>query len=140
MKEKLGKYISSTYRCIIRYLNEELKDLDINYGQHEFLYVIMLAENGINQKRLSEILEIGKSTTAKTVKSLESLGYIRREIDAEDKRFRKIYITPKGESIRQRIFESYNKVNSKMSKNLSEGEVDQLLYLLDKVKHNLNKE
>lgn len=135
-KESLGKYIAGIYRnsqCII---NNKLEDYDIGSGQHDFLY-ILCNNQGISQKELSEKLHIGKATTAKAVKQLEKNGYIRREKDLEDKRFYKLYLTDKGNTIAPLVNATYREMRELYGEGLSEEEYRHVLNVLQKILGNL---
>jgi len=61
----------------------------------------------ITQKELSDILLVDKSTTAKAVNSLVSQGYIKKRACTKDNRFRKLYLTEKGQSIKPKIQKTF---------------------------------
>lgn len=122
MGKASGKYIAAIHRNIQIYLNEQLKDMEISSGQHDFLYVIMVFE-GLTQKELSEKLIVGKSTTAKAVKHLMNKGFVRREVDQEDRRLRRLYLTKKGQAVKPRIQETFADLNDVLF-----GELDQMTY------------
>lgn len=117
MGKTSGKYIAAIHRNIQIYLNEQLKDMEIRSGQHDFLYVIMVFE-GLTQKELSERLIVGKSTTAKAVKQLMDKGFVRREVDQQDKRMRRLYLTKKGQEAKPVIEETFKNLNRVLFGNL----------------------
>ena len=136
-KESVGKYIASIYRnsqCII---NKKLEGYDIGSGQHDFLYSICKNE-GISQTELSKQLYIGKATTAKTVKHLEKIGYIRREKDPEDKRVYRLYLTEKGHEIAPLVNEVYGGMLDLYGKGFSQEEYEHIVHILKKILGNLH--
>ncbi len=49
--------------------------------------------------QIRNILHVDRSSIAKTIRPLLSEGYIRREVNPEDKRAYKIFLTEKGRAI-----------------------------------------
>lgn len=131
-KEPIGKYIAAIYRSFKSILNYKLADIDIKSGQHDFFFIISKNE-GINQKELSDILYIGKSTTAKAVKNLIGSGYIMRVQDPSDKRFNRLYLTEKGRDIVPRINATFSEIMDIIANGLSDDEYEQALTLLKKI-------
>ena len=128
----LSQINAAIYRNLLSILNYKLKDIPIKSGQHDFFYVISQNE-GITQKELSSHLYIGKSTTAKAVKSLMNKGYIRREKDEKDKRFERLYLTEKGKEIAPRIKAIFMERVETTSNYLTKEELAQLIALEEKV-------
>jgi DNA-binding MarR family transcriptional regulator len=139
MHENIGKLTAAIHRNLQMLLNNKLKDISINSGQHDFFYVISLKE-GITQKELSEWLYISKSTTAKAVKNLIAHGYIRKEKDAGDKRYDRLYLTEKGRAISGRIHETFTEIVEITTKHLSQPEIEQTKELLKKILNNVLEE
>ena len=139
MSGNIGKLNAAIYRNLQSILNSKLKDISIRSGQYDFFYVISLQE-GITQKELSEWLYIGKSTTAKVVKNLVDHGYIRKEKDAADKRYERLYLTEKGRQITPLIHETFLETVELTTRQLSEQEVQQTVSLLKKILANVSEE
>jgi len=77
---------------------------DIGLGYSECIFLANLYENeGINQEELSSILLIDKAITAKTIKSLETKGFLIRRMCEKDKRAKNIYLTDKGMKYKEQI-------------------------------------
>ncbi|MFV0243010.1 MAG: MarR family winged helix-turn-helix transcriptional regulator [Lacrimispora sphenoides] len=129
MIDNIGKLNAAVYRNLQSILNYKLRDIPIRGGQHDFLYVISKRE-GITQKELSQELYVDKSTTAKAVKSLVSLGYIRKEPSPDDKRFEKLYLTEKGQEIKEHIQNTFLELVEIATKSLSAKEAEEAVRLL----------
>ncbi len=137
--ENIGKLNAAIYRNLQSILNAKLGGISIQSGQYDFFYVISLNE-GITQKELCEWLYIGKSTTAKVVKSLVGHGYISKEKDKLDKRFDRLYLTDKGRKIADRINETFVEIVEITTKGLTEQEIMQTIELLRKILKNVAEE
>lgn len=66
-------------------------------------------------------------------------GYIKRISIAEDARLKKIVPADKGLEIQQVVVEALEGVENSLRAIYSEQELEQLLYLLDKLSHILGK-
>ena len=53
-------------------------------------------QEGISQKKISEMLKISAPTVAVSVKRLEKAGMVERKNDEKDQRVMRIYLTEKG--------------------------------------------
>ena len=139
MIDNIGKLNAAVYRNLQSILNYKLRDIPIRGGQHDFLYVISKRE-GITQKELSQELYVDKSTTAKAVKSLVSLGYIRKETSPDDKRFEKLYLTEKGQEIKEHIQNTFLELVEIATKSLSAKEAEEAVRLLKTILDGLIEE
>lgn len=78
---------------------------DMGIGFSECVLLIALyRREGINQEDMSAVLFIDKAAVARTIKSLEEKGFIKREQTDEDKRVKKLYLTEKGKATKKPIF------------------------------------
>lgn len=131
----IGKRISMLYRHSQIYINDRLKKYNIGSGQYMFL--LNLYENsGINQDHLSELLMIDKATTARAIKKLEKEGYVLRKVNSQDKRSYEIYVTDKGNALKENITEVLVSWRNILRKNFSDTDADLLLTLIDKMTNN----
>lgn len=137
--DNIGQLNAAIYRNLACILNLKLQDIPIRGGQYEFLYLIAHNE-GITQKEISQILLVNKSTTAKAVKSLTSLGYVRKEQIPEDKRSDRLYLTEKGKLLKTRILDTVSELLNITTSNLTKKEVEQVIYLLNAILNGLIEE
>lgn len=133
----IGKYISQIYRKGRIFIGKGLEEYNIGQGQFMFLLELYI-EDGRSQEDLAEVLKIDKGTTARAIKKLEENGFIRREKDEKDKRFNQVYLTQKGQDIKDNIFFVLDQWDKKMSEQLNEEEREQMIKLLSKVCSNIN--
>ena len=95
MDKEILREIGLIYRAVNTFCDYVMKSINLEKGQYQFL--VRIKENpGINQKRLSSLLLVDKTTTTKAVTKLIHKGYIDKKIDQVDKRNVKLYLTAKG--------------------------------------------
>lgn len=93
---------SILYRCMHKYYDLALSDLDISAGQVAFL-TILNEQDGLTLANLAKICSFDKGNVTKGVQKLEEAGYIE-EKNSTDKRAKLLYLTPKAKSIMSRIY------------------------------------
>ncbi|HAR1317937.1 TPA: MarR family transcriptional regulator [Enterococcus faecium] len=119
--------------------NIEFKEVDLTRGQ--YLYLVRICENpGIIQEKLAEMIKVDRTTTARSIKKLESNGMIERLEDKENKKIKKLYPTKKGAEIYPFIIRENNYSNAVALNGLSDEEAKQLEYLLNKVCKNVSED
>ena len=134
--QSVGKYISIIHRTGSSFLSKEFSKFNIGSGQ--YMYLIHLYKNdGLSQEELTEILNIDKGTTAKSIKKLETEGFVMRVKDKNDKRINRVYLTPKALEIKDEFLSSINAWENTLTSNLSYAEKEQALTLLKKITHNI---
>lgn len=128
--EDLGKYISMLYRYSNKFIDENLKECGIGYGQVPIL--IELYRNQCqSQDNIANSLGIDKSTIARTIKKLEDMEYIRRVKNPEDNRAYIIMLTDKGISIKERVINVLMDWFNILCNNMNSEENNQVFKILD---------
>lgn len=103
--------ISLIYRNEQKYLDKQLKDLDISSGQISCLMKIYEYDdfNVLNkvlcQKDLVDSLKMSKGTIASALRKLEDNGYILRELVPNNRRKYNLSLTEKGRKMVPKVIE-----------------------------------
>ncbi|MFD1414870.1 MarR family winged helix-turn-helix transcriptional regulator [Oceanobacillus jeddahense] len=116
--------------------NIEFKEYDLTKGQ--YLYLVRICENpGIIQEKLAEMVKVDRTTAARAIKKLEAKAFIQKTADADNKKIKKLIPTEKGKSIYPMIKKENDYSNQVALEGLSEKEAETLVYLLEKVRKNI---
>lgn len=67
----------------------------------------LLAAHGIAQGQLAALLGLEKSTVSRLAAGLENKGWIRRGRDEHNHRYVRLYLTPQGRAIADRLWQSW---------------------------------
>jgi DNA-binding MarR family transcriptional regulator len=67
----------------------------------------LLAAHGIAQGQLAALLGLEKSTVSRLAAGLESKGWIRRGRDEHNHRYVRLYLTPQGRAVADRIWQAW---------------------------------
>lgn len=117
-RPEAGRGISGTNLFILAYLYEN-------------------RDREIYQKDLEEKMNVRRSTVSKVLRIMEEKALIRREQVAQDGRLKRIVLTQHSMEGIRRWLSNSRKVESKMTGNFTDEELDQFYYLLNKAKENL---
>lgn len=124
--------LSLLYR---KYFNRQVREVGLTSVQWQLLSC--LARNdGITQTEVADILYKGKSPIGKTLDSLESAGWIKREPGRQDRRIKNIYLTDKMAAIQDSLLDVINGMNSIAEAEL-DSVVEQVRTGLAKIRQNL---
>lgn len=96
--------IAHIYRSHLAYMGRELEPYGIGSGQFDFL-MVLYRRDGISQETLARALKVSKATSTRAIQNLEKEGYVYRQVDEEDRRAYKVYLTEKGKEMRGIILE-----------------------------------
>lgn len=134
-----GRAISVIQRHMAAYVNAELKEDGLTYGYALFLsHIEKMA--GCTQTDLCDHLMIDKTTTAKNIKKLESMGLIHREKDAHDQRFYHIYLTDQGQIAVKRVRQVLRQTSEILKREMTSEQKLQTEELLNLMMGNICKE
>ena len=93
----VGKYLSLFYRKSMLKIGNDLKDINMTSLQSIALINIMRYE-GVNQNELANIASVDKASLSRIIRNLELQGLLHKEVDENDRRNFKLYLTDKGKS------------------------------------------
>ncbi len=87
-----GRSFDILQRKTQQFVKTACAPLQLTYAEYVLLMQILITE-GKSQDELAEILELDKSAITRTLSTLEQKQMIRRELVAQDKRFKRIFPT-----------------------------------------------
>ena len=94
----------------------------IPYGLTPIQHLILEAlwiKNGVAAKEIGEKLVLDGATLSGVLDRLVSGDWITKEIDSDDKRIQRIYLTEKAKSLRPQLAEQRNRANTELMQKLS---------------------
>lgn len=126
------------YRNTLAYTNEVFKKYSLGSGTYPYLMTLFKNE-GISQNQISKELAVDKALSARVIKKLIDLDYVKKETNSKDSRAYRLYLTEKSRAIIPAMKEELGKWNEIMTQNLTEEEKDLIVDLLSKVLDNIKK-
>ena len=130
-----ARFITLLFRMFTVYLNQEMLKLKIGTGQYIFL-AELFDKDGRSQDDLTRATFLNKANTARALKKLEDLGYIRRVCDSNDHRVKHAYLEPSARQIEEQFWQIILKWSDILSQDLSSQRQEQLLADLEKMANN----
>lgn len=131
--------IGTLTRTITTISESKFKQLGIQKGQ--FFYITRVCENpGINQKNLSNLVKVDKTTTAKSLTKLIKAGFLLKKRDLKDQRAFLLYPSERGLYLYKKIIQEENRQLAVYLKDFSEEENSLMLMFIKRMIHNSEKE
>lgn len=93
----------------------------------------------IYQRDLEETFGLARSTVANMVKELEQQGYITRETDNADARFKRVILTEKGEALQREGMRFIDRLLDELEDGITEEEKRTFYAVTDKLENNIRK-
>lgn len=138
MKEGILRQISTIARALDSIANIEFKEMQLNRGQ--YLYLVRIKENpGIISDHLAGMLNVDRTTTARSIKKLEDNGLIERKNDQQNKKIRHLFVTKKGDELAEKIEKENTYSNELVLTGLNEKQRQELAELLQQVEDNASE-
>ncbi|PAB00797.1 MarR family winged helix-turn-helix transcriptional regulator [Enterococcus canintestini] len=123
-------------RALDSIANIEFKEFSLTRGQ--YLYLVRIYENpGIIQEKLAELIKVDRTTAARAIAKLEKNGLVEKQIQADNKKNKSLFVTKKGAKLAP-IIQAENKYSNDVAlKGFSEPERQQLAAYLARVEENV---
>ncbi|ASR47486.1 MarR family transcriptional regulator [Paenibacillus kribbensis] len=138
MKEVLRE-IGMIARALDSISNIEFKEYDLTKGQ--YLYLVRICENpGIIQEKLAEMIKVDRTTASRAIKKLVINGFIEKKEDNHNKKIKKLFPTERGNNVYPFIKRENDYSNNVALEGFSEGEVETIFYLLQRVRENIGND
>ena len=122
--------------------NNDLKAWGITLSQVRILgYVKFRQEDGLltSQKDIENHFEVSHPTVVGVLNNLKEKGLITTSADENDKRIRRVFVTPKENEFHSYITKTTLETNTQLLYGISFEEQQVLLKLLQKIKKNIQK-
>ena len=134
--EYIGVVISDVARLLRTEFDRRVRRLGITRAQ--WLVLTRLHRRpGASLSELAEMMEVEKATAGRMIDRLVANGWVERRTQADDRRVKRVYLTPEAERVHKRIWRvAEDTVNAGLA-DLSEKESKQLMGLLQRIKKTL---
>ena len=135
-KETLGTLFQDIARLRIFCFNSLLKDIELT-GTQAWVLSALMEEEGVIQGDLAQKLGIRAVTLGGLVDRMESRNWVQRRPDDRDRRAKRIWLTPEGRKLEQRINRCLKQVHDIAIGELPGESVKRLEHTLTEVRANL---
>jgi DNA-binding MarR family transcriptional regulator len=139
MNSDLHHQYMYTSKLVFQNTHEQLEKIGLYRGQPPMLFELW-KQDGLSRKELAEKQSSTPATITKMIKRLEKTGFVVSRPDAIDGRISRVYLTDKGQYIKDDVEEIFKALGDHTFKGFSQEEKEQLSLLLSKINNNLKKE
>lgn len=109
--------LSVLYRNTQKYFDKVLVPYEIGSGQ--LIFLLCINENeGLTMQELTNMTEVDKGTTTKSVQRLIDQGYVRSVQDETDRRVKRLYTTAKASAIMNTIYDCRTEMRTALAKDM----------------------
>jgi len=106
--------------------------LEVGIPDSYRMIIMYLSRNpGANQKMLAEFANKTTAAINQTVKEMQSNGYIRKEIDENDQRYTRLFLTEKGEEKSEMLKARLHQSDKLITSVITEEKEKELIEILD---------
>jgi DNA-binding MarR family transcriptional regulator len=113
-----------------------LQKIGLRAGQ-EMILLQLLAEEGISQTSIAERLSLTQPTICVMLRRMEQSGLVERQVDEDDARASKVYLTDKGRALEEDLLQAWSDLERQTLSGLNQAEKVELHRLLSKIRTNL---
>lgn len=138
LHSSIGFWLKKNFRNACNYLDQRLEEHGVTNSQLGVL-MILWEQEGLTQKEMVRILGIQPASMTFLLRGLEQKGMIRRSQDKVDARINHIYVTDKGQSIKQDCLAIVEEGEQMIRQGFSDQEIALLLHWLKRVDSNFQE-
>ena len=134
--EYIGVVISDVARLLRTEFDRRVHRLGITRAQ--WLVLTRLHRHpGASLSELAEMMEVEKATAGRMIDRLVANGWVARRTQRDDRRVKRVYLTPEAERVHKRIWRVAEATVEDALTGLSAQESRQLMTLLQRIKKTL---
>jgi MarR family transcriptional regulator for hemolysin len=137
LSRQLGFLLKDTSRRYTRRFEERAQALSLTLPQCRALLHLENNE-GVSQKRLSELTELDPMTLVRILDRMEADGWVQRRFDPADRRAHTLWLTPRAKPVLDHIAQLIAETRAEALQGLSSEERSKLLELLERLHTNLS--
>lgn len=132
----LSSYICFNMRAAMKKIDKHLSEKLEGYGisiPQSFILCCLLGENGLTLKEIGNRTLIDSSSMTVLVDKLEKDNLVERQLDSQDRRAIRVFITDKGKEIAEKIESLASEFNAHLFELLGEGNQKEFLHGLNNI-------
>lgn len=136
--KNISIYLKEVTQAEYHRVDKKLQKYNLVKGQASLLSTIK-ENNGATQNELADMFNVKYSSMSERLNKLEILGYITKDIDDTNQRYKRIYITSTGKKAVTQANKTLTEFEEKLYKGFTKKDKKQLETYLEKMLSNLEK-
>lgn len=133
-----GFVLHETARLLSKRFDQKARAIGLTRAQCSVLFRLSIQE-GLNQARLAELMEMEPISLARLVDRMEQAGWIERRADPADRRARRLYMTAKAKPVFERMIAVGLETRGEALAGISQADRERMIDLLIQVRRNLSE-
>ncbi|SHG81486.1 DNA-binding transcriptional regulator, MarR family [Thermosyntropha lipolytica DSM 11003] len=129
--------LKATMKKVEKYITQEMSQFGLNMAQ-SFILFTLLEKDGSTLTEIGNRAQIENSSLTTMVDKLEKEGLVERRLYPEDRRVVKLYITPKGRELGEKILAEGSKFNKYLRNNMP-GDVEVFFQNLNAISESIDR-
>jgi DNA-binding MarR family transcriptional regulator len=141
INESLGFWLYRSHSQVSAGLRQTFQDAGYDLTPEQWAVLFRIQEQeGINQIHLGEKTFKDRHNITRILKQLDKRGYIEKRNDENDKRAHRIYLSPGGRSLYEKIKPLVLQHRKRICKGFTANDLQNIRKYLEQVVHNLNNQ
>lgn len=137
---RLGFLVHDVSRLRRTVMDKALKPYNITRSQWWALANLSRHDGaGMMQTELANVMDVGKVTLGGLIDRLEAAGYVVREPDPEDRRAKRVKMTPTGRKLLNKIAAVSEEMNAAVTRDLTKKQIREAEDILYAIKRRLKE-
>lgn len=133
-----GFVLHEAARLLSKRFDQKARAIGLTRAQCSVLFRLSMQE-GVNQARLAELMEMEPISLARLVDRMEQAGWVERRPDPADRRARRLYMTAKAKPVYERMIAVGLETRGEALAGISQSDRDRIIDLLIQVRRNLSE-
>lgn len=140
MRDQFPFAVARVTRRWRKLLDERLKDLGVTQARWTTMVYLQKGGEGLTQRELARLMAIENPTLVRLLDSLEQQGLIERRPCPNDRRARRLHLTPDGTEFMNVLTERAAKLREEMLEGISDEEIESAVEVFNKIMENAERQ
>ncbi len=140
MRDQFPFAVARVTRRWRKLLDERLKDLGVTQARWTTMVYLQKGGEGLTQRELARLMAIENPTLVRLLDSLEQQGLIERRPCPNDRRARRLHLTPDGSEFMNVLTERAAKLREEMLEGISDEDIEGAVEVFHKIMENAERQ
>ncbi|MCL7942645.1 transcriptional regulator SlyA [Marinobacter sp. ATCH36] len=140
MRDQFPFAVARVTRRWRKLLDERLKDLGVTQARWTTMVYLQKGGEGLTQRELARLMAIENPTLVRLLDSLEQQGLIERRPCPNDRRARRLHLTPDGTEFMNVLTERAAKLRDEMLEGISDEDIESAVAVFHKIMDNAERQ
>ena len=140
MRDQFPFAVARVTRRWRKMLDERLKDLGVTQARWSTMVYLEKGGEGLTQRELASLMAIENPTLVRLLDSLEQQNLIERRPCPNDRRARRLHLTPAGRAFMDDLTVRAEKLREQMLDGISDDDIETTVRVFTKILENAEKQ